>query len=144
MVTRAFPSAHVLQYEDATFAGVLDALPGATVYHFACHGYANFVKPMSSGLLMADDNVLTVAHLVEERLSGKRLAVLSACETGMPSDLTRIDHVFRPARPAIPEDHDQIRRRRESVVEHGGISEHTSWFAISVPVCRASGHGHSG
>ena len=40
---------------------------------------------------MADDNVLTVAHLLEQRLCGKRLAVLSACETGMPSDLQRAD-----------------------------------------------------
>lgn len=94
-VMRAFSTAttRLLEYEDATFSEALEALPKATVYHFACHGYANFVTPLSSGLLMAEGNLLTVAHLLEEHLPGARLAVLSACETGIPSDLKRPDEV---------------------------------------------------
>lgn len=92
-VRRAFPTARMLQHEEATFTETLAALPNATVYHFACHGYANFVTPLSSGMVMAEDNVLTVGHFLEEHLPGARLAVLSACETGMPSDLQRPDEV---------------------------------------------------
>lgn len=94
-VMRAFSTTttRLLEHEDATFSEALEALPKATVYHFACHGYANFVTPLSSGLLMAEGNLLTVAHLLEEHLPGARLAVLSACETGIPSDLKRTDEV---------------------------------------------------
>lgn len=92
-VERTFPTSRILRHEEATFTEALEALPNATVYHFACHGYVNFMTPLNSGMVMAEDNVLTVGHLLEEHLPGARLAVLSACETGMPSDLQRPDEV---------------------------------------------------
>lgn len=92
-VRRAFSTARILRHEEATFTEALEALPNATVYHFACHGSANFATPLSSGLVMAEGYGLTVRHLLEKHLPGARLAVLSACETGMPSDLKRPDEV---------------------------------------------------
>lgn len=62
----------------------LAALPEASVAHFACHGRTDWREPLRSGLLLAHDELLTVQDLLDLRLPGARLAVLSACETGIP------------------------------------------------------------
>ena len=74
----------LLQQEDATTATVLAALPDCNVAHFSCHGSANFRAPLDSGLLMANDETLSLRQLLDLKLQGLRLAVLSACETGIP------------------------------------------------------------
>jgi CHAT domain-containing protein/tetratricopeptide (TPR) repeat protein len=74
----------MLQREKATRAAVLEALPNHSVAHFACHGSANFQQPLDSGLLMANDEILSLRDLLDLKLQGLRLAVLSACETGIP------------------------------------------------------------
>jgi CHAT domain-containing protein len=63
---------------------VLTALPEYPVGHFSCHGYANIGEPLASGLLMANDELLTLRDFLELRLVGMRLAILSACETAIP------------------------------------------------------------
>lgn len=55
----------------------------ASVWHFSCHGQARPAQPLDSGLLLARDEWLTVRDLFALRLSGVRMAVLSACETGI-------------------------------------------------------------
>jgi CHAT domain-containing protein/tetratricopeptide (TPR) repeat protein len=74
----------LLQHEAATPAAVLAALPSYPVAHFSCHGKANFRSPLDSGLAMAHDETLTLRDLLDLKLKGLRLAVLSACETGIP------------------------------------------------------------
>jgi CHAT domain-containing protein len=74
----------LLQHEAATPAAVLAALPSYPVAHFSCHGSANFQQPLDSGLAMAHDETLTLRDLLDLKLKGLRLAVLSACETGIP------------------------------------------------------------
>jgi CHAT domain-containing protein len=74
----------LLQHEAATPAAVLAALPSYPVAHFSCHGSANFQQPLDSGLLMANDEILSLRDLLDLKLKGLRLAVLSACETGIP------------------------------------------------------------
>jgi CHAT domain-containing protein len=95
-----FAAAAVLDGEDATREALLaylqlnDAVHStgvvvpstrypANVWHFSCHGQARPVQPLESGLLLAGDEWLTVRDLFALRLSGVRLAVLSACETGI-------------------------------------------------------------
>ena len=73
------------QHENATAAAVLEALPNHAVVHFSGHGTANVDHPLDSGLLMANDVILSLLDLLDLRLKGLRLAVLSACETGIPS-----------------------------------------------------------
>ncbi|NMQ21094.1 CHAT domain-containing protein [Candidatus Competibacter phosphatis] len=68
----------------ATAVAVRDALPHYAVWHFSCHGSANFADPLHSGLALANTDVLTLRDILALRLSGVRLAVLSACETGLP------------------------------------------------------------
>ncbi|NEQ34006.1 MAG: CHAT domain-containing protein, partial [Leptolyngbya sp. SIO4C5] len=86
--TASFAQPKILQHEHATVAAVLAALPRASHLHLSCHGTANFDTPLNSGLLMADD-LLTLRNLLDLKLTeepsgGLRLAILSACETGLP------------------------------------------------------------
>jgi hypothetical protein len=61
-------------------AEVLRRLSGCAIAHFACHGITNAADPSRTGLVLAD-GPLTVADLAPARLSGARLAYLSACDT---------------------------------------------------------------
>ncbi len=81
---RSFPDHQVFRHETASRTGVLQALPGFPVLHFACHANASLGNPLASGLLMANDEMLTVRDLLDQRMGGARLAVLSACETAVP------------------------------------------------------------
>jgi CHAT domain-containing protein len=97
-----FQSSHrILQHNQATREAVLDALPHATILHCSCHGNAKPQEPLKSGLAMAGDGeaaVLTVRDFLDLKLTdgdrgGLRLAILSACETGLPG-LDNIDEVI--------------------------------------------------
>lgn len=77
------PRHQVLSHGDATRDRVQAVLPDYTVLHCCCHGYVNWAEPLASGLMMAGDEVLSLGDVLELRLTGARLAVLSACETGV-------------------------------------------------------------
>ena len=83
-ISSHFHSPLILEHEKASRAAVLQALPKADVVHFSCHGGANWSDPENSGLMMANDEILTIKDLFELHLAGARLATLSACETGIP------------------------------------------------------------
>jgi CHAT domain-containing protein len=78
-IARRLP-ASVLQGPAATKAGVRDQLTDHGVLHFACHGAANLMTPLTSRLLLAHDEPLFLADLLGARLNA-RLAVLSACQS---------------------------------------------------------------
>jgi CHAT domain-containing protein len=78
-----FPQHQRLGHAQATAAVVLAALPHHTVLHFSCHGFANLEEPLNSGLALANEDILTLRDILSLRLTGVRLAVLSACETGL-------------------------------------------------------------
>ena len=86
-----FTRHHVLQRRSATRDAVLAALPGFSVIHLACHGLANPPKPLNSGLMMAANEQITLQDLLDARLDGVRLAILSACETAVPGQNVRRD-----------------------------------------------------
>ena len=80
-----FPQPQVFKHQQATVGSVLAALPHCNVLHLSCHGTANLREPLTSGLAMSD-GLLSLRDLLNLRLSeqgGIRLAVLSACETGL-------------------------------------------------------------
>jgi len=83
-VISTFSQYKVLKHTDATRAAILEELPNYDTLHFSCHGIADLDEPLNSGLLIADNQRLTVKDLLELRLNGVRLATLSACETGIP------------------------------------------------------------
>ena len=64
---------------------VRSQLTHADIVHFACHGKANLNDPLNSGLSMSD-GLLTLKDIFALKLGdrgGIRLAILSACETGL-------------------------------------------------------------
>jgi CHAT domain-containing protein len=65
----------------ATRGAVLEALRSAEIVHIAAHGVMSQQDPLESGLLLADNELLTARDLLAERLSA-RLVVLSACDSG--------------------------------------------------------------
>jgi CHAT domain-containing protein len=83
-ISSLFKNPKTLEHEKATRSAALQALPSAQVAHFSCHGGANWSDPEQSGLLMANNEILTIKDLFELHLYGARLATLSACETGVP------------------------------------------------------------
>ncbi len=84
-----FQNSTVLRHDQATVEQVRSQLTNVAIAHFACHGTANLREPLQSGLLMSD-GLLTLKDIfalnladTEKGNSGLRLAILSACETGM-------------------------------------------------------------
>jgi CHAT domain-containing protein len=73
-----------LRGQAATHQAVTAELPNYPVLHFSTHGWAGWQEPLESGLLMASEPHLTLRDVLEMRLDKARLAVLSACETGIP------------------------------------------------------------
>ncbi len=82
-VAHLFPGAQLLTQAEATRSAALRALAETDVAHFSCHGISDPGAPLESCLILADDEPLTVRDLLGLRLSGARLATLSACETGI-------------------------------------------------------------
>jgi CHAT domain-containing protein len=89
-----FPNSNskVLLHVEATCQAVLNTLPSINILHCSCHGKVNFQEPLKSGLAMTGDGeeaVLTLRDFLDLKLTdsdygGIRLAILSACETGLP------------------------------------------------------------
>ncbi len=78
-----FTESQVLRHEQANLTEVLAALQqGYEVLHFSCHGSANPQNPLDTGLLLANEEMLTVQHFLDAKLR-TRLVTLSACETGV-------------------------------------------------------------
>jgi CHAT domain-containing protein len=77
------PRAVRLRGKDANRRAIATALPGATVIHVASHRATDLQHPLDGGLLLAGDDVLRVRDLLQLGVSS-RLAILSACDTGVP------------------------------------------------------------
>ena len=75
----------VLDKSNASPEAVLAALKDKSYWHFSSHGFFDWSDARRSGLLMKDEQALTVGRLLEEQgaLGRPRLVVLSACETGL-------------------------------------------------------------
>lgn len=73
---------------EVTKEAVITGSRGRAYIHFICHGFYNWAEPRQSGLKLADGD-LTLADLQEGiiDLTGSRLVLLSACETGI-TDVT--------------------------------------------------------
>jgi CHAT domain-containing protein len=79
----AFPDDPVvLRGNRATPLAFGRAVGQADVLHLACHGFADLVRPLDSGVLLAGNRPVSLRDLMASRLR-IRLAVLSACETGL-------------------------------------------------------------
>jgi CHAT domain-containing protein len=70
--------------DEATFDAVKKEMQEAHVLHFSTHGIAGWQEAEEARLKMADGD-LTLADIFKFDLDQSRLAVLSACETGVPN-----------------------------------------------------------
>jgi CHAT domain-containing protein/tetratricopeptide (TPR) repeat protein len=87
---------------EATPVHVLEALRTADVAHFCCHGSSSVSLPEQSGLLLANDAVLTIGQLARLGRRKRSLAFLSACESGvvglaLPEELIGLPAAFHAA-----------------------------------------------
>lgn len=81
--TAHFPDSQQLKGNQANRQTVIAALSSHTVFHFSCHGSANFQHPLQSGLLLANDETLSLSDFFDLQLHSVRLAILSACDSGL-------------------------------------------------------------
>ncbi len=73
----------VLSSDEATKAALVDALPGATHLHLACHGAFDVDRPLNSALKLVDGAWTLREVLDRPAFDTVRLVVLSACQTGL-------------------------------------------------------------
>jgi len=67
--TQLLATAHLLRHEAATQDTVKNTLNlNYNVLHFSCHGDANLANPLETGLVMAEDKMLTVQHFLDTKL----------------------------------------------------------------------------
>ncbi len=78
-------SRRILPEQAATAKAVTQGLPGTTHLHLACHGGFDLNEPLDSALYLAGADQLTLRELLDGDLdlSSQRLAVLSACQSGI-------------------------------------------------------------
>ncbi len=84
VVQHFIPQATVLHGREANLARVSKEIALFNVVHFSAHGEADLDDPMQSGIVLADDQILSAERFAGGvRLEKTRLAVISACESAM-------------------------------------------------------------
>jgi CHAT domain-containing protein/tetratricopeptide (TPR) repeat protein len=84
IASQMFPKSRVIVGHEATRQTVLTSLDFHDVAHIACHATADLINPLRGRIYLANDEALMVEEILSERFHLLRLAVLSACETGIP------------------------------------------------------------
>ena len=85
VAAKVFSRCRVLYGVDATKAAILAELQSWSVLQFSGYGYDNRGEPLESGLIAANDEVITMRDLFDLDLRGLRLVVLS----GLDGSLSR-------------------------------------------------------
>jgi len=83
-VASCFTHTTPLHNKQATLQATITQMPAHDYLHFNCHGTYDWNSVMKSGLLLANDEMLTLHDVLELILHNVRLITLSACETGIP------------------------------------------------------------
>ena len=100
MVERTMDAADstLLLDEAATKDAAIEALPGASHVHLACHGAgAFFGETLTAGLSLAHEEVLSASEILDLDTFEPRLVVASACETGVIQSYEAADEALSMA-----------------------------------------------
>jgi CHAT domain-containing protein len=81
---------------------VLTRWESVDIVHFACHGRGSVEDPLSGGVILAGNDVLTAQHVIDRRLDAHPLVILSACETAvigarLPDEVVSLQSAFLAA-----------------------------------------------
>ena len=68
--------------EAATKERALKEIEGKDVVHFSCHGYLNQKDPLSSGIVLYNEEILTAKEIFDLKLNAE-IVTLGACQTGL-------------------------------------------------------------
>jgi CHAT domain-containing protein/tetratricopeptide (TPR) repeat protein len=79
-----FPETRLLRHTDASKAQLISNLGNFYAAHFCCHAVADLRSPLEGGMSMSEDAMFTLRECLSIPRRAARLAVLSACETGIP------------------------------------------------------------
>jgi len=79
-----FPETRLLRHTDASKAQLISDLGNFYAAHFCCHAVADLSSPLEGGISMSEDAMFTLRECLSIPRRAARLAVLSACETGIP------------------------------------------------------------
>ncbi|MFO8146067.1 MAG: CHAT domain-containing protein, partial [Gillisia sp.] len=82
LIGKNFPETQIFVGRKATASVFFEKAPGYSLVHLATHGLYDNLNPMKSGLLLAEDRLLTVKEIFQSRLNAN-LVTLSACETAL-------------------------------------------------------------
>jgi CHAT domain-containing protein/cytochrome c-type biogenesis protein CcmH/NrfG len=86
-ISKIYSQATTIRNEKATKESFLREIQKNDILHFAGHYLANETSPLNSRLLLADDKNsegdLRVFEIAEQKNQNLKLAILSACQTGM-------------------------------------------------------------
>ncbi len=77
-ISNIFHSDYFLNQEKKIILEHLDS----DIVHFSCHGYFDFNDPLSSGIAINENDVLSVKDIFNSKISS-HLVTLSACQTGI-------------------------------------------------------------
>lgn len=97
IVASKFTNPRIIGRERATVKEVAGHLADFDAVHLACHGNVDYAEPLNSGLLMARNEMLSLEFIFQVPLRRLRLAVLSACNSGLPGLETPDEVISLPA-----------------------------------------------
>ncbi len=66
----------------ATKEKVLQEIEGKDIVHFSCHGYLDQKDPLSSGIVLYNEEILTAKEIFDLKLNAE-IVSLGACQTGL-------------------------------------------------------------
>jgi len=82
-VLRHFDQKELLGGSKVTKKKVLEYIDSTDILHFCCHAFSNAADPFENALIMANNETITLADVLQYTLERTSLVVLSACETGL-------------------------------------------------------------
>jgi CHAT domain-containing protein len=102
IIARSHGRANVMIGKEVTVAEFARQLENSSYLHLACHGYFDWRDPQESGLILANDETVTlrIINSLQLDLKSVRLVTLSGCDTGVFELFRRVNRNVFGSAPA--------------------------------------------